>query len=460
MRSLSFASDSEPAYLDWALAETAGFTGLRIRRARPGELPDLWYGVEARDCGLHIPRTPYDASTTWPDPSQAELRSTGRFPVDVFAALHYWLSDQAHTASPRDEHGRLPAAQSAQAADGRLERAVLNVYLVALRTAVELRTGVTADPLVPQGAKCVVALSHDVDDPFAHGAFRARLGSIAASVAVGRVQVAAGGLRAAAAAAVARARRPRDRFWLFDDVMREEERRGLRSTFFFAGRSRFDEGGTPRDVEYRLADREIGRIVRRLHHAGWEIGLHESYGCADRPVQIAEERRALEDVLGAPVDGGRHHYWHLGDPPWRTLRAHAAAGLRYDSSIAFNDAPGHRFSAAFPFRPWDPDASSEIPVVQVPVLAMDSQFFRSAASSSAHAVDRLSHLIEELKAVEGVAAVDWHDYTSFPASRALRPWGETYLALLDLLERDPEVAVMTCSGAAGLWRGALYDRAT
>jgi hypothetical protein len=48
-----------------------------------------------------------------------------------------------------------------------------------------------------------------------------------------------------------------------------------------------------------------------------------------------------------------------------------------------------------------------------------------------------------LKRFEGVAAIDWHEYTSFPASKRYRRWGEAYLALLDQLAADPEIAVQT-----------------
>jgi hypothetical protein len=455
MSSVSFATDCDLPYVDWALSTAARFTGIRIHHVAETERPDVWYGSSPRECRLHVPRTerfhPDDATL------EAAGGTGGRFPFDVFSALRYWLSDEPHAHAPRDVHDRLPADRSLQATRGEGDRAIVNAYLLALRTAITAATGATPEPWLPHGARCGVVLSHDVDNPIANGSFALRAGVATRLIRQRRWEAAARSIRDLSSALGTRLRHPSDRFWLFDDVMRQEDRRGFRSTFFFAARSRYDPDGAAIDVDYTIASPPLRAVMQQLNDQGWEVGLHESYTCAEDTRRIGEERALLEHELGSAIDGGRHHYWHLGPDPWRTLRGHADAGLKYDSSVAFNDAPGYRFAAAFPFRPWDPTRDAPIPVVQIPVAAMDSAFFRAPGASAADAIRRLREVLAELKRSEGVAAIDWHDYTSYPASRALRPWGEAYIALLDELASDSEIAVLTCREAAGLLADELYD---
>ena len=75
--------------------------------------------------------------------------------------------------------------------------------------------------------------------------------------------------------------------------------------------------------------------------------------------------------MGAPVRSARHHWWALGCPPDATLAAHAAAGIRVDCSLGFNDRIGFRRGIAYPFRPFDRNRRQPIPVWELPTAAMD-----------------------------------------------------------------------------------------
>jgi hypothetical protein len=81
---------------------------------------------------------------------------------------------------------------------------------------------------------------------------------------------------------------------------------------------------------------------------------------------------------------------------------------------------------------------------------MDSMLFARSGQTVDGALERVERLLANLKQFEGVAAFDWHEYTSFPASKRYRTWGDGYLAILDLLASDPQVAVLTYEEAARL----------
>jgi hypothetical protein len=138
----------------------------------------------------------------------------------------------------------------------------------------------------------------------------------------------------------------------------------------------------------------------------------------------------------------------MGHPFWSTLEDHGRAGLRYDSSIAFNEAAGYRLGIAYPYRPWSPVSRRLIPSIQIPVLAMDKAFFADKEQTAGSVLAKFKPLLDTLKKYQGVAALDWHEYTSCPGSRAFQKWGEAYLAILEMLGSDSDVAVKSCAQVA------------
>ena len=169
---------------------------------------------------------------------------------------------------------------------------------------------------------------------------------------------------------------------------------------------------------------------------GFGVGLHIGYRARAQAVRIAAERERLEAIAETQVTGSRHHYWHMTRPFWASLEAHGRAGLLFDSSVGFNSAPGYRLGVALPFHPWNPETGSVVPTLQIPTLAMDSMLMLPRAASVDAVIERFDGVLAALKRYEGVAALDWHEYTSFPGSTRYRAWGEAYLSLLDHLAGD------------------------
>ncbi|MEA2247038.1 MAG: hypothetical protein QOH46_1567, partial [Solirubrobacteraceae bacterium] len=400
-----------------------------------------------------VPRLP------GPGDEPARAGCAAPFPCDVFPELRFWLADEGNAAlgaGAWDAYGRLRAARSVQEAAGVRETPIANAYLLLARRWLSSRFGFEDRPRhLPPGRRCTVVLSHDVDSPFSPLDLRPEARMAVRSARAGRTRDAATQLAGAVARAALFGAVARGRHWLFEDVVREEGRRGVRSTYFFSAASRFLDGGHPLDVRYDVATPRLRAVCRQLTAAGWDVGLHIGFAAAADAGRIAAERRRLEEVTGQPVLGSRHHYRHMTTPFWDSLDAHGRAGLRYDSSVAFDDAPGHRLGIALAFRPWHPGRERAVPVLQVPTIAMDGALFGNrrpwrlrdrramrAGETEADAVAHVAALIAELKRFEGVAALDWHEYTSHPSS-PLEDWGAAYLQVLDLVAGDQEIDVRT-----------------
>lgn len=418
-----------------------------VQFAEDPSVPVLYHGNNPdRPCLLRLPRVEAYAESDIPGlDASAVLADEGPFPFDPFTALRFWLADEGNAGAPAqawDVHDRLVPGAAVQSRLGVLDVPVANTYLLALRRWLEARLGVPLrNRLLPPGRKAVVVLSHDVDNPFDPGDASHFLALARLGLANGRPLPALRQAYYAARAALHRPRHRGDRHWVFDDVVAAEARHGFASTFFFSGVSPVSPTGHVLDVLYDIRQSALNPVFRRLVAAGAEIGLHAAYNAREAEGRVAAEKAAVEAAAGVPMVGNRFHYWHMRRPFWDSLAELARAGLRYDSSVAFNDAPGYRLGVALPFHPWHPGTGEIISCLQIPVMTMDSALCEPAGATVESAVATFSRLLDGLKRCEGVAAVDWHVRTSYPGSRQYSRWGKTYLALLEVLAADREVAV-------------------
>ncbi len=198
----------------------------------------------------------------------------------------------------------------------------------------------------PGGERFLVALTHDVD-LLGVGGFPAALRRLAAGVV----------------------RRSPERLregWAFllDAFARRDpafllERMGPPSTCFFLVRQDDPHDGYPK--RYRPA---LPKALERAAADGREVALHASYRARDREGGIAEEAQLLGDVRGL-----RHHY--LRSDPDRLAAELRAAGLRYDSSIAWAPRPGLRAGTPYPYRLWDAERR-EPGAWELPLVVMDA----------------------------------------------------------------------------------------
>jgi hypothetical protein len=450
------AAAGEP-FLGEALRLASAFCGVELVRVPPGTESDLAYVEDREDCkaAIRIPRVrAYTETEVPPVPTDSDMErscSTGRFPFDLVAAVRFWIADQGNADAPNtafDRHDRLRPAASVQSRLGVLEIPIVNAYLLLLRGVLERRLRVETRSFLPEGKRCVLLLTHDVDRPLDPGGLRHSLPLAGRALAKGRVSAVPYLGFALAKGASARLRDPTGRHWLFDEVAAAEREHGFRSTFFFAPTSRFSRRGHHLDVGYDVAHPPFPELCRSLARASFEIGLHVGVRSGQRAEWISAERERLSLVSGVDVRASRHHYWHLGRNFWRTLERHTAAGIEHDLSTAFADSAGYRLGIAFPHRPWNPDSGEPIATLQMPTVAMDGAFFYEPGATVEGSLERLESLIETMKRFEGVAAIDWHQETSFPASQRFAKWGRCYLALLDLLAADPDVAVLTAGEVA------------
>ena len=455
---LALVVDSPSPRALWVLdhvLRTAGYRATLVDRADAVDRPHLAYGGPgpAGPRGVWIASAP--ASVAWRPLLEggATPASHGpRIEHDLVHAIGELLTDAVHADNAdRDAHGRLPHESSWSVASGIGDRPVVDLYVGFIGEVIAAVTGVEPAPRWPDGRDACVVLSHDIDEPDRYALVRHlrrpwRLRRAPRTLVTEAVRL----------AARRRSDPDPDAYWVFPELMELESRHGFRSTHFFAVTPFHAADGSLEDVAYDAGGIRYRRVMTELRAGGFGIGLHAGYRSFERAERFGEERRALEEFSGGDVLGLRHHYWHLGPDVAATLRAHEAAGFRYDSSIAFNDHVGFRRSAGMPYRPFDLAGQRPVATWQMPPFCMDGNLFYASDHVEA-AVSVVSSVVDEIDAVGGFGAIDWHIQASVPRSPQFRGWGVAYGEILAMLAGRPSVWV-TSHEEVMWWLEGRQDR--
>jgi len=294
-------------------------------------------------------------------------------------------------------------------------------------------------PAVPEGFRFVACLTHDVDHPSVRRhkldhtivgfLLRATFGSLVDTF-LGRMSI-----RDAARNWVAAIKLPfiyigvaKD-FWRdFDDRYLEVEE-SLPSTFFVIPRKNYSgkrsDGLAPALRAARYEARELIDTIRKLTHAGCEVGLHG----IDAWLDCSRGREELEEIrllTGASEIGVRMHWLYYSENSPATLEK---AGAAYDSTIGYNTTVGYRAGTTQVYKPLDAER-----LLELPMHAMDTALFYLSylGLSPRKASARLRELTDTVAQYGGCLTINWHDRSLAPE----RLWGGCYRELIkDLKSR-------------------------
>jgi hypothetical protein len=412
-----------------------------LTREEAGQTPHLYYGNNPLATSrIAIPAC--NADPVWShvvDVEKCQPDGASRVSFDVIHAIGMLLTDEVNERLPTTAWGpadRLLFDRSFQARHGIAHLPIVNHFVQLVAALIQRQLGARAVSLWPEGKRAAIGISHDVDRPEKYAMLRA-----VRDLRYPALRIWPRFYAKALYQALQRLRDPcPDDFWLFEQIMDAESKLGLKSTFFFASMPSYGRWGAFEDVTYDIGWPRFGPLFQSIAERGFEIGLHASYNAHRASSRLAWERWRLEQVAGVPIKGLRHHYWHLGRNPNRTLRFHEECGFEYDSSLAFNEHMGFRRNVALPFYPWDAERSRPLRTLQLPTFCMDGNLFyrRTDVESAAHQVQQY---VEAIKRLGGVGVIDWHVRTSYPGNVAFRDWSLAYLEIIRSLAADHELWV-------------------
>jgi hypothetical protein len=370
--------------------------------------------------------------------------NTTRIWNDIILSSFYLLSGWEERFIHRDRKDRHSVQESVLYREKVLHDPIVNQYATILRDL--FRASHNPIPPWPSDKKYAVALSHDVDYP-------EMIRSIEVLRYLGKYKL------GAKLAKVSDILTGKENFWKFEDWVKLENRYGLKSAMYFCGL----KGSLLRyflkapDPFYDVRQDQFKKILNYLVQNGFEVGMHSSYLAYQSIDRFLEEKKAVEESLGEPILGNRHHYWHMNpDNLSETAVMHDAMGLYYDSSICFAKRSGFRFGICSPFHLYDPIRHRHVGVLELPTSLMDDHLFKyfglSTFSKPQFEIDALIHSVKEHA---GVFFVDYHvrgfNETFYPK------WVESYEYILKKIVEEGDFYSDTPLNIAKFWKKREAD---
>jgi hypothetical protein len=216
----------------------------------------------------------------------------------------------------------------------------------------------------------------------------------------------------------------RDPYDVMDKVLQLETGRRSANFFLANGRDHLFH-------RYDLARPRFRRVMLDCLQQGMDVGLHGQVHFIADAAAIRAEKTKMERLAGAPISLNRQHY--LRWDPAATFAGLEAAGIKVDSTLGYNDAPGFRAGTAFPYLWFDCRTDQPTRLLEVPLILGEFQFY-DPRSFDAVAVRRtLENYLEAATRQGGVFTVLFHNNyfheSEFPGQGAI------YAELLAMAER-------------------------
>ncbi|HEX7300624.1 MAG TPA: polysaccharide deacetylase family protein [Solirubrobacteraceae bacterium] len=343
--------------------------------------------------------------------------------IDVLGSAFFMLTRYEELAiTTRDRYGRFPAQASLAAQAGFLGVPVVDAYVERLWDAL-----VATWPRLERAPRAfALALSHDIDHPLAtldHGP-RDAVRQLGGDLLVRRdPRLATRRLRSLMG------NPDLDPNNTFDFLMEVSERHGLRSAFYFLAHRH----ERPREGAYLFEHPWVRSLIGRIGARGHEIGIHPSH-CTHRDAErtreeLARLRRVAEDE-GVHQErwGGRQHFLRWANP--ETWRNYEAAGLSYDSTLAYAEAIGFRSGTCHPYRAFDLEVRRPLDLHEHPFQVMDVTLLSSMALAGDAARAAVLEIAAQCRRYRGCFGVLWHNNTLLRTARERHLYESMVAAIL------------------------------
>ena len=342
------------------------------------------------------------------------------FPFDPFAAAFYLVSRyEEYLPHRRDDHGRFLASGSEAYRHGFLQKPVVNYCSNALGLLLKKHfPGIALSP-----AKYEFRPSIDIDAAYAykHKGITRAVGGIARALqqrnldeTVERIQVLLG--------------RKKDPFDTFDLIFHLQATYNLSPVFFVL---LADYG--PKDKNIPVNNRQFVKLIKLISDYA-EIGIHPSYASATDPGKLGTEIGRLSRILCREITISRQHFLRLEFP--LTYRNLINLDITDDYTLGYAEEPGFRASICSPFSFYDLDLDSATRLKIHPFAVMDGTLHDYLRLTPLQALEVITSLVREVKAVNGTFIPLWHNQ-SLNNQGEWSGWFEVFEKMIQLATGQP-----------------------
>ena len=328
--------------------------------------------------------------------------------VDIFASSFFMLTRwEEYVNEIKDSHDRFLAKESLAFKNKFLDRPLVNEYVEMLWNML-VSLGFSEKRKI---RSYQMLLSHDVDTPFQE-LFRPWKFAIRRSVGdiLKRKDIKLSIKRLNNWKKVRSGMVELDPYNTFNFIMKESEKRGIKSAFYF-----LPDGSAEDPNRYTVRYPIIQELLKSIYKRGHEIGYHASYDTyLDRNKTVEEVQLLLKTLCKIGIKnciaGGRQHYLRWSNPD--TYRNWEEAGLKYDSTLTFADYPGFRCGVCFEFPVYDILERKTLKMIERPLVVMEGSIISDTylgLGYSESALEKFKGFKQICKKYNGDFTLLWHN---------------------------------------------------
>ena len=158
---------------------------------------------------------------------------------------------------------------------------------------------------------------------------------------------------------------------------------------------------------YDISNRYLLDVIEKITSAKMKIGLHGGYGTRNNPDLLYAQKKKLDVCLPYSTIHGRQHYLHFDI--LNTFQTIQQAGIKYDSTLAYNEREGFRSGTCHSYSAWNFQTDSKLNLVVRPLIAMDLTFWQYNKMTINEAFNKIIFLFKRCKFVGGDFIINWHN---------------------------------------------------
>lgn len=332
-------------------------------------------------------------------------------PFDVFAATFFLLSRYEEYDNPiRDEHGRFEAKHSLAFQHHFLQVPVIEVWTEQLKNIFS-----ALDPgLVFTNHTYTKLSTIDVDFAFKYKGVGIKrwFGKLVRSMLTLKLADATTQLLVSAGLK----RDPYDTFGFIHKTTAS----GLAYFMLMSNKGGYDKA---------TGFQQLTSIIGQLNEHANFIGIHPSYRSNSEHELLSEEINLLKQLSGKSVRYSRNHFLKLALP--QTYQRLITAGIEYDYTMLYADAPGFRAGTCFPFSFYDLTKEQKTTLTIYSTCAMDVTFKDYIRASPNEAIRILNDMETIARKYQGLFITLWHN-SSFAQQDGWEGWNRVYSGIFNI----------------------------
>lgn len=218
-----------------------------------------------------------------------------------------------------------------------------------------------------------------------------------------------------------------DPFNTFDFVLKQAEKYGFKSVFFFL---LANYGVNDKNVPH--TSRKFRSLIKSVNDY-CKVGIHPSYASTDEPELLQMEANRLKEIIHMPVTHSRQHFLKIDIP--RSYRELLEVEVYNDYSMGYASELGFRASTCTPFLFFDLEQNRQTRLRVYPYSLMEATLKYYMGKNPEDAMQYFKPIIDRVKNVNGLLCTLWHN-DSLSDYGEWEGWRKVYEDMLEYIYQD------------------------